>query len=226
MICNNPDCLTITVGPSDAAGDLKINLGEAAHIKAARDGEARWDKDMLDGQRADISNGIWLCANCHTMVDKNEGLDFPRTLLEAWKQEHGEMIKTLLLSHRSPIAYLRQITKEGRTAQKIVDIADTRGALYQPPHLENQAHVIDSIDQLRKQYRGVLKGIEFDKELKSVLQQISKHLQEFMNYTSSNQSLFDTELLSMRSRVGLQLKALRDRYGCIIPPNLTTIVPH
>jgi len=226
MICNNPNCLTVTVGPSDASGRLKIKLGEAAHIRAARRGEARFDDTMRDEERADITNGIWLCANCHAMIDKNQGVDFPCKTLESWKREHAEMITALLLSHRSPIAYLRKITKEGRIAQQIMDIADTHGALYQPPQLESPAHVINSIDQLRKQYRGVLKEIEFDKELKTVLQQISKHLQEFMNYTSNNQSVFDTELLAMRSRVGIQLKILRNRYGCTISPNLTKIVPN
>ena len=48
MICNNPKCLTVTVGPSDVSEGLKLKLGEAAHNRAAREGEARWDKGMSD----------------------------------------------------------------------------------------------------------------------------------------------------------------------------------
>src|SRR5260370_26695043 len=57
MICNNPKCLTVTVGPSDASGRYKIKLGEAAHIRAAREGEAKFDDTMSDPARADIGNG-------------------------------------------------------------------------------------------------------------------------------------------------------------------------
>ena len=32
-ICNFPKCGKLTVGPSDAQGDLALNLGEAAHIR-------------------------------------------------------------------------------------------------------------------------------------------------------------------------------------------------
>ena len=89
MICNNPSCSCLTVGPSDVNGPLAITVGEAAHICAARPGP-RYDANMTDEQRAAIENGIWLCAYCHTMVDKNNGADFSTVLLHRWKNQHEE----------------------------------------------------------------------------------------------------------------------------------------
>src|SRR5262245_53944737 len=99
LICNNPSCATLTVGPSDARGPLALKLGEAAHIRAARPGQARYDANMTDEQRAHPDNGIWLCASCHTMIDKNGGADFPVETLIEWKRRHEEIIRSLLYSH-------------------------------------------------------------------------------------------------------------------------------
>lgn len=63
LICNNPKCGTVTVGPSEDSGPLKLKLGEAAHIRAARQKQARYDENMTDDERASFDNGIWLCAS-------------------------------------------------------------------------------------------------------------------------------------------------------------------
>jgi len=56
---------------------------------------------MTDDQRADVANAIWLCASCHAMIDKNTGSDFPRDTIVEWKRQHEELIRSLLLTHRS-----------------------------------------------------------------------------------------------------------------------------
>jgi hypothetical protein len=68
LICNNPGCSTVTVGASNTDPSLATKIGEAAHIQAARSKAARYNADMTDIDRASIENGIWLCANCHTMA--------------------------------------------------------------------------------------------------------------------------------------------------------------
>src|SRR5260370_31931567 len=52
--------------------DKSITLGEAAHIRAARPGEARYVPSMTDEERGQISNGIWLCRICHKTIDSDE----------------------------------------------------------------------------------------------------------------------------------------------------------
>jgi len=88
--CSNPDCDAITSGPTEDPSGV-INVGEAAHIYGARDGSARYDPDMGSSDRSAITNAIWLCGNCHKMVDDDE-LRFPAGLLFEWQRGHEQRI--------------------------------------------------------------------------------------------------------------------------------------
>lgn len=224
MICNNPSCATITVGPSDARGDLAIKLGEAAHIRAKNNG-ARFDASMNDVQRADISNGIWLCSNCHTMVDKNNGADFSPSQLEGWKRQHEEMIRILLVSHRSPIPYLRKYTEEGIHAQEAVDTVARHGAFIADMSLENGTAVIISIDKLRDEIKAILAHVQLDLTLKSILHDLYAHLRTYMNETSKFPAQVLPLLPALRFKVGVVLARLREEYGCVIGHELLKIIP-
>jgi hypothetical protein len=89
-ICSNPDCAAITSGP---ASDEKkaLNVGEAAHIFGARPGSARFDESMSDSTRSNITNGIWLCRNCHKIVDADPQ-KYPAELLFEWRRSHEEQV--------------------------------------------------------------------------------------------------------------------------------------
>lgn len=86
QICSNPDCDNTTSGPHSDPGRAVI-LGEAAHIRGARLTSARYDPAMTDQERADPSNGIWLCGICARKIDKDES-NFPVELLHQWKANH------------------------------------------------------------------------------------------------------------------------------------------
>jgi hypothetical protein len=62
-------------------------VGEAAHIYGANPGSARFDPNMTPAERSDISNGIWLCANCHKLIDDDPDR-YPAGLLFEWQREH------------------------------------------------------------------------------------------------------------------------------------------
>lgn len=89
--CSNPDCPVITSGPHD--DDQKaVNLGVAAHITAAAPGGPRYNPNISAEDRADITNGIWLCQNCAKLVD-SDIRRFPEALLIIWKRRHEESVK-------------------------------------------------------------------------------------------------------------------------------------
>jgi hypothetical protein len=90
QICSNPRCLKPTSGPHTHP-DKAVNLGEAAHIRGARPGSARYDADLTDKERSDISNGIWLCRTCAKLVDSDEAHYTP-DLLQKWKRDHEARI--------------------------------------------------------------------------------------------------------------------------------------
>ncbi|MBJ7439280.1 MAG: hypothetical protein JHD35_09675 [Sphingopyxis sp.] len=93
-LCSGPDCRVSTVGPNSEAARATI-IGEAAHVYAARAGEARYDESMNDQARAAISNAIWLCRNCHRQVDR-DAQKFPADLLFLWREQHEEYVASNL----------------------------------------------------------------------------------------------------------------------------------
>ncbi|UWR83990.1 hypothetical protein K4L05_14825 [Phaeobacter inhibens] len=88
--CSNPDCRAHTVGPNTNPSK-STSIGEAAHIFGAKPEAARHDKEMSDTTRSDITNGIWLCRNCHGLIDRDEAR-FPAELLLLWRHEHEDRV--------------------------------------------------------------------------------------------------------------------------------------
>lgn len=102
--CSNPDCGAITSGPSSRKRTGAVNVGEAAHIYGASPGSARYDSEMSSQARSDITNAIWLCGNCHKLVDDDEAR-YPAGLLFEWQRLHEEQIT-------------QQVGKAGRAARR------------------------------------------------------------------------------------------------------------
>lgn len=90
QVCSNPECRRPTSGPHSDESKA-VNLGEAAHMRAARPGQARYDANMTDEERATISNGIWLCKECARTIDVDEA-KYPVALLDEWKGIHEKWI--------------------------------------------------------------------------------------------------------------------------------------
>jgi hypothetical protein len=86
--CSNPGCRCLTLSPSEEDDEKYISIGVAAHITAAAEGGPRYDASLSPEERYSIKNGIFLCSNCASMIDKNNGLDYSTELLKRWKEEH------------------------------------------------------------------------------------------------------------------------------------------
>jgi hypothetical protein len=80
--CSIPDCRAPTVGPS--GDDGVSSIGVAAHITAAASGGPRYDPSLDSQQRSAFKNGIWLCSNHATLIDRDETA-YPEPLLRSWK---------------------------------------------------------------------------------------------------------------------------------------------
>lgn len=81
--CSNPNCRCLTSGPNFHEEKV-TTIGEAAHITAASQNGPRYDPSLDSSQRQHISNGIWLCATCSKLIDKDEK-NYPIELLMSWK---------------------------------------------------------------------------------------------------------------------------------------------
>lgn len=92
FICSSPECKIMTIAPSITDEEKFQYIGVCAHITAAKEGGPRFDKSLTNQQRADSKNGIFLCNNCATKIDKNNGADYSYDLLNEWKIEHENWI--------------------------------------------------------------------------------------------------------------------------------------
>lgn len=63
-------------------------LGELAHNVAARATGPRGSAARSAALADDPANLVLLCPRCHTLVDKDEGVDYPEELLRQWKADH------------------------------------------------------------------------------------------------------------------------------------------
>ncbi len=82
--CSNPKHRVQTLGPHEVEAKSTL-IGETCHITAKEAGGPRHDPSLTSNQRKHISNGIWLCRNCHKLVDRNP-LTYTSQLLRQWKE--------------------------------------------------------------------------------------------------------------------------------------------
>jgi hypothetical protein len=106
--CSNPDCRVITVGPNSDLTKSTV-IGEAAHIYGARSNSKRYNTDMTDSARAEITNSIWLCCNCHKLIDTDEQ-KYSSDVLFAWREQHEKYIYSEIGNSTDRILYNEQIT--------------------------------------------------------------------------------------------------------------------
>ena len=90
--CSNPQCGRLTIAPSLDKVDKATIIGIAAHITAASEGGPRFDGTITTDARVSIENGIWLCANCSILIDR-EPQTFPVDLLRGWKRQTEENVR-------------------------------------------------------------------------------------------------------------------------------------
>lgn len=119
--CSSPHCKNRTSGPHTNQND-SINMGEAAHIRGAHPGSARYDAEMTPEERGAISNAIWLCRQCAGMVDKDPNR-YPVNTLYQWRTDHEEKILKQIQGGASALAerdLMRQLFQnEGSAALQI-----------------------------------------------------------------------------------------------------------
>lgn len=82
-LCSNPLCRTPTIGSNLQENKATI-IGEGADICGASPGGERYDSEMSSKERKSINNGIWLCCNCATLIDK-DSQKYSSNLLKEWK---------------------------------------------------------------------------------------------------------------------------------------------
>lgn len=94
LLCSNPKCRRLTIGPNSQESQT-TNIGVAAHITAASPGGPRYDEKIDSAERSSIKNGIWLCQSCAKLIDSDES-KYTVNLLNKWKNTAEEYAESQL----------------------------------------------------------------------------------------------------------------------------------
>jgi hypothetical protein len=65
---------------------------------------------MTDSSRAEITNGIWLCRNCHKLIDTDDQ-QYSVELIFAWREKHEEYVQSELGSTSDRIRFEKQSSR-------------------------------------------------------------------------------------------------------------------
>jgi hypothetical protein len=107
FFCSNPICQVSTVGPNSNKDKATV-IGEAAHIFGARKNSSRYVSTMSDAALSELTNAIWLCRNCHKLVDGNPE-EYDATTLFSWRESHeAATAETLGTSNNLKISTVKE----------------------------------------------------------------------------------------------------------------------
>lgn len=123
-------CGAATFGP-DSNPNKSVNIGQAAHIAAAAPLGPRYDEKMSAEERSSATNGMWLCSNCHDIIDRDVK-EYPTAKLKKMKREAEESAR-----RRVGVSADLKITESGGSltsgvsAATIVEIRKCKSSLAQ-----------------------------------------------------------------------------------------------
>lgn len=96
--CSNPSCRVNTIGPNSLVEKSTL-IGIAAHIYAAAPGGPRYKEEMTSEERSSTKNGVWLCANCSVLIDRDYN-KYSAILLFEWKRKAEKIAEEELGTER------------------------------------------------------------------------------------------------------------------------------
>lgn len=227
FICSNPLCHRLTVGPSGKDSSKSIRTGVASHVCAASSGGPRYDISQSVTDRKSINNGIWLCATCSAMIDKNNGLDYPSDHLKKWKKDHERLIKECLEGGKRMILQFMTQDNQDKECRLIIKFLEQRGAFFMDYHHEVPHFVFESIKETRTFLTHVSANLTADSPLEIIVDSMNHACRHFMNTTHPNMTPIEMEysLGALRKIIGINLLDMQKLYGVKINGELEAILP-
>lgn len=226
-IFSNPSCKKVTIGPEISDPNKSSSIRVAAHICTASPGGPRYDMSQTPTQRCSITNGIWLCASCSTVIDNNNGLDYPADHLSKWKRDHESLIKSCIEGSKRIAFQSHSSTIDERFAKQLLAVLEDKGVLYIPYHQENQTFIIESLKELRQLAVSISPNLDYGSQLEIIITSIANACRYYMNTTSIDANVQEIEysLGALRKIIGVNIGQLVQHYDLHLSSQLQSIVP-
>lgn len=154
FICSNPDCKKLTIAPTEN-DETKVNyIAKAAHITAASEGGPRYDSSLTPDERSSISNAIFLCSNCADLIDKNDGFDYPTSMIKKWKVDHEIWIRNNLnkqIKNGETLINVTSINQKGGITAGIINVGKPK-RVFDEPH---KSQLIKLIEENKDKFENI-----------------------------------------------------------------------
>lgn len=187
FICSNPTCKCMTIAPSIEDEDKVQYIGVAAHITAASIGGPRYDLELTQDERQAITNAIFLCSNCATMIDKNNGLDYTVDDLNDWKSQHEKWVRNNLNKSITNLPDNYSVNSSNQTGGITANIVNLNNSSQIDPKLEHdkliflEANSIFNEDDLNKILNSMLGDESIWSTDQDKLENLKFYYQKFSN---------------------------------------------
>lgn len=86
----------------NGSGSKPLTTGEAAHIEASSEGGPRYNPEDTSEYRRSANNGVWLCSQCHSLVDNDNTNRFDAYSLIEYKADQSREISEKILLSKKP----------------------------------------------------------------------------------------------------------------------------
>ena len=227
FFCSNPLCRRITIGPSPGLENKSIKIGVASHICAASPNGPRYDMSQSETERSSINNGIWLCATCSVLIDKNNGYDFPAEHLRKWKKDHETLMHDCLMGNKRLVIQFLTLSNQTAHCRTVIKLLEQRGALFADYDIEVPYFVFDSVKEIRNALTALQTQIEPESPLEIIVDSMNHAFRHFMNTTSPlvSQKELVYSLGALRKLIGINLQDLQKIYNVPVKGPLASILP-
>lgn len=174
FICSNPNCKCLTIAPSKNNEEKVEFNGIAAHICSAAAGGPRYKIEMTPEERSGINNGIFLCANCSILIDKNNGIDYTEDQLRKWKKDHEDWVRLNLnkkmTEKDTTIINVVSNNQNGGITAGVVNFGEVQRRLTQEQKVELDKNFPDIHENISVLYiSGNTESLYFANEIKDYL---------------------------------------------------------
>ena len=127
------------------------------------------------------------------------------------------------------------LASDSDEARKIVVYLEDRRVLFNPLHMEDSQHCLNSIIDIRKHVTEILARLSQNSNIAKPLRRMRKSSQDFCNVVGHpkfnsfelpvKSSLLERELFKLRKNFGLSLAELSVAYGLDVDDQLASIIP-
>lgn len=236
--CTNPNCHRLTIGPGRAASKIK-GVGEAAHIYGASPKGPRYSGCPSETFRRSVKNALWLCRNCHRLVD-TDWIDRPASQLLAWKAGHEGMVRDWLnTGQRGAIRIALGISSSDEdVARDFITFLSDRRVFFALYEFEVPKFVADSVVKIREELTNLIRRLPPESPSRATLDGLRLVCRRFLDEVGSleerrrlkdfdwcEMDAFVASLAAFRKAFGVVLQVMSTQHSIALGEDLDSLIP-